>query len=119
MLVAGCGTLTDTGVEKITTSAAAFYRFGPAQAAPADKLDAEQRVMELQCDSGFSIVKTDDGKIGWVDSTRLKIAPPVPAPPKEETLEIDVDLPQDPVEELDLITPVDIIPSDLPVLDET
>jgi len=114
ILLAGCVTSKVSQADKITVTSTPLYRYGPAQGGQPDILPKGQIVTEVSIDSGYSIVRTIDGKTGWVDSTLLVNAPPPPKAEKIPPRENYTSIPELPEYKPDLTLPNDVVPTEEP-----
>ncbi len=83
LLTSGCalfppakaaGPATDRYV--VIASRTPFYRYGPSQPTPDFSLSAGQPLTLLRREFGFSQVRTDAGKVGYVSTDDIGPAPP-------------------------------------------
>ena len=81
LLLAGCSTVEhfdkDAPPEYLTNRRSEFFRSGPAQAFPPEKLDKDTTLNVLKKDSGYAFVRLLDNRTGYVAFTDLRAAPPV------------------------------------------
>lgn len=81
LLLAGCTAVEhfdkDAPPEFITVRRAEFFRSGPAQAFPPEKLEKEMTLNVLKKDSGYAFVRLLDNRTGYVAFSDLRAAPPV------------------------------------------
>jgi hypothetical protein len=81
LLLAGCSTVEhfdkDAPPEYLTNRRAEFFRSGPAQAFPPEKLDKDTTLNVLKKDSGYAFVRLLDNRTGYVAFSDLRAAPPV------------------------------------------
>jgi len=81
LLLVGCAAVEhfdqESPPEYLTTRQAEFYRSGPAQAFPPEKLDRETPLNVLKKDSGYAFVRLSDNRTGYVAFSDLRAAPPV------------------------------------------
>lgn len=81
LLLTGCTAVEhfdkDAPPEFITTRRAEFFRSGPAQAFPPEKLEKEMTLNVLKKDSGYAFVRLLDNRTGYVAFSDLRAAPPV------------------------------------------
>jgi len=100
--------------ECVTSRQTDFFADGPAQPGPPIKLPPQEFVDVVRHESGYSIVKLQDGRSGWVDSTCIRTAPPLAKAAREDevfpenaaSIDTALDFPAP-----DLTLPVDEIPS--------
>jgi hypothetical protein len=62
--------------EMMTTRETAFYLHGPAQPGRPEMLAPQTFVALSQQESGFSRVRLDDGRFGYLATEDLRVAPP-------------------------------------------
>ena len=73
--------LPKTGFFVVSSHAAEFFKYGPAQSfGPDFMLKKGERVTMLNRDWGFSRVLTENGVAGYVATEDIEPAPPAPAP---------------------------------------
>ena len=81
LLLAGCSTVEhfdkDAPPEYLTNRRSEFFRSGPAQAFPPEKLDKDTTLNVLRKDSGYAFVRLLDNRTGYVAFSDLRAAPPV------------------------------------------
>lgn len=81
LLLAGCAAVEhfdqESPPEYITTRRAEFFRSGPAQAFPPEKIEKETVLNVLAKDSGYAFVRLSDNRTGYVAFSDLRAAPPV------------------------------------------
>jgi hypothetical protein len=81
LLLAGCSTVEhfdkDAPPEYLTNRRSEFFRSGPAQAFPPEKLDKDTTLNVLKKDSGYAFVRLLDNRTGYVAFSDLRAAPPV------------------------------------------
>lgn len=81
LLLVGCSAVEhfdgDTPPEYLTNRRAEFFRSGPAQAFPPEKLDKNTTLNVLKKDSGYAFVRLLDNSMGYVVFSDLRAAPPV------------------------------------------
>lgn len=81
LLLAGCSTVEhfdkDAPPEYLTNRRSEFFRSGPAQAFPPEKLDKDTALNVLRKDSGYAFVRLFDNRTGYVAFSDLRAAPPV------------------------------------------
>ena len=81
LLLTGCASVEhfdkDAPPEFITIGRAEFFRSGPAQAFPPEKLEKEMTLNVLKKDSGYAFVRLLDNRTGYVAFSDLRAAPPV------------------------------------------
>ena len=81
LLLAGCSTVEhfdkEAPPEYLTNRRSEFFRSGPAQAFPPEKLDKDTTLNVLRKDSGYAFVRLLDNRTGYVAFSDLRAAPPV------------------------------------------
>ncbi len=81
LLLTGCSAVEhfdkDSPPEYLTVRRAEFFRSGPAQAFPPEKLEKEMALNLLKKDSGYAFVRLLDNRTGYVAFSDLRAAPPV------------------------------------------
>ena len=81
LLLAGCSTGEhfdkEAPPEYLTNRRSEFFRSGPAQAFPPEKLDKDTTLNVLRKDSGYAFVRLLDNRTGYVAFSDLRAAPPV------------------------------------------
>ena len=81
LLLGGCSTVEhfdkDAPPEYLTNRRSEFFRSGPAQAFPPEKLDKDTTLNVLRKDSGYAFVRLLDNRTGYVAFSDLRAAPPV------------------------------------------
>jgi hypothetical protein len=81
LILAGCASVEhfdkESPPEYLTIRRAEFFRSGPAQAFPPEKLDKETPLNVLKKDSGYAFVRLSDNRTGYVEFSDLRAAPPV------------------------------------------
>ena len=81
LLLAGCSTVEhfdkDAPPEYLTNRRSEFFRSGPAQAFPPEKIDKDTTLNVLRKDSGYAFVRLIDNRTGYVPFSDLRAAPPV------------------------------------------
>ena len=81
LLFAGCTAVEhfdkDSPPEYLTARKAEFFRSGPAQAFPPEKLEKQTPLNVLKKDSGYAYVRLPDNRTGYVAFNDLRPAPPV------------------------------------------
>jgi hypothetical protein len=81
LILAGCAAVEhfdkESPPEYLTTRRAEFFRSGPAQAFPPEKLEKEMTLSVLKKDSGYAFVRLLDNRTGYVAFSDLRAAPPV------------------------------------------
>jgi len=81
LFLTGCASVEnfdkDAPPEFITIHRTEFFRSGPAQAFPPEKLDKETTLNVLKKDSGYAFVRLPDNRTGYVAFSDLRAAPPV------------------------------------------
>ncbi len=71
----------------VSTERTAFYERGPAQDyGPDFNLTKGQEVEMVERNFGFSRVRTSLGKVGYVSTDDLQVAPPAPEPTPEPSI---------------------------------
>lgn len=63
--------------ELITAKPAELFTHGPSQPGRPEKLQAGEFVTPISWDSGYQVVRLEDGRTGWVDAASLRPAPPL------------------------------------------
>ena len=80
LLVTGCASVEmfnqDEPPEYIVTRRADFFRNGPAQAFPPEKINSDTHLFVLKKDSGFAFVRLLDNRTGYIAWGDLHPAPP-------------------------------------------
>jgi hypothetical protein len=81
LLLVGCSTVEhfdkEAPPEYLTNRRSEFFRSGPAQAFPPEKLDKDTTLNVLRKDSGYAFVRLLDNRTGYVAFSDLRAAPPV------------------------------------------
>ena len=81
LLLTGCAAVEhfdkESPPEYLTVRRAEFFRSGPAQAFPPEKLEKDLALSLLKKDSGYAFVHLLDNRTGYVAFTDLRAAPPV------------------------------------------
>lgn len=81
LLLTGCAAVEhfdkESPPEYLTVRRAEFFRSGPAQAFPPEKLEKEMTLSVLKKDSGYAFVRLLDNRTGYVAFSDLRVAPPV------------------------------------------
>jgi uncharacterized protein YgiM (DUF1202 family) len=81
LLLAGCSTVEhfdkDAPPEYLTNRRSEFFRSGPAQAFPPEKIEKDTTLNVLKKDSGYAFVRLLDNRTGYVAFSELRAAPPV------------------------------------------
>lgn len=81
LLLGGCATVEhfdkDAPPEYLTIRRAEFFRSGPAQAFPPEKIEKETALNVLKKDSGYAYVRLLDNRTGYIAFSDLRAAPPV------------------------------------------
>ena len=81
LLLTGCTAVEhfdkESPPEYLTVRRAEFFRSGPAQAFPPEKLEKEMALNVLKKDSGYAFVRLLDNRTGYVAFSDLRAAPPV------------------------------------------
>ena len=80
LLLSGCAAVevfdqNDTP-EYIVNQQADFFRHGPAQAFPPEKINKETYLNVLKKDSGFAFVRLLDNRTGYIAWSELRAGPP-------------------------------------------
>ena len=80
LLLTGCASVEmfnqDEPPEYIVSHRADFFRNGPAQAFPPEKINKDTRLNVLKKDSGFAFVRLLDKRTGYIAWSELHPAPP-------------------------------------------
>lgn len=81
LLLCGCAAVVhfdkEAPPEYLTTHRAEFFRSGPAQAFPPEKLEKDTSLNVLKKDSGYAFVRLLDNRTGYIAFSDLRAAPPV------------------------------------------
>jgi hypothetical protein len=81
LLLTGCAVVEhfdkESPPEYLTVRRAEFFRSGPAQAFPPEKLEKQMVLNVLKKDSGYAFVRLLDNRTGYVAFSDLRAAPPV------------------------------------------
>ncbi|MEI8292477.1 MAG: hypothetical protein WCG66_00650 [bacterium] len=81
LLLTGCAAVEhfdkESPPEFLTAHRTEFFRSGPAQAFPPEKLDKDTTLKILAKDSGYAFVQLPDHRTGYVVFSDLRAAPPV------------------------------------------
>jgi hypothetical protein len=119
LAVAGCSGIDTTkqgaDSEFITDKKTDFFIYGPSQPGRPVELEEQEFVTVQRRESGYCIVRLSDGRIGWVDASCLR-----PAPPSARAVSVALVFPEKvagrnariypPLPEPDLRLPVDDVP---------
>jgi uncharacterized protein YgiM (DUF1202 family) len=80
LLISGCASVEmfnqDEPPEYIVSRQAEFFRNGPAQAFPPEKINKDTHLNVLKKDSGFAFVRLLDKRTGYIAWSELHPAPP-------------------------------------------
>ena len=101
MLLSGCASVEmfdqNDPPEYIVNQRADFFKFGPAQAFPLEKINKDTYLNVLKKDSGFAFVRLLDKRTGYIAWSELRAAPPpvleVPFDPVSVDEIVEVPLP--------------------------
>jgi hypothetical protein len=81
LLLTGCAAVEhfdkESPPEYLTVRRTEFFRSGPAQAFPPEKLEKQMALNVLKKDSGYAFVRLLDNRTGYVAFSDLRVAPPV------------------------------------------
>jgi hypothetical protein len=81
LLLSGCSAVEhfdkESPPEYLTKRRTEFFRSGPAQAFPPEKLEKEVTLNVLKKDSGYAVVRLLDNRTGYIAFSDLRVAPPV------------------------------------------